>query len=364
MRKLVLSSACLAVLAGLLVMAQAYATTIVDVYPGDDLDAKANAAPAGATIQVHGKAGVALYVYTVNQPIQLEAGQTLTGDVGTVTGVGSANVPHPVVGVKGTSGMTTMLKATGDPITISWLDLDATLTQKAINGLAGGPNLLMSHVVVHGAPASGIGQYRGTVSDSEVYGNGTNPTQFDGTVSGIKCNYACEVSHSYVHDNPGNGIWCDVGCQAVSNQPNGFWVHDNVSGDNGRHGIFFENAPKPSINPGDDRVRSLITDNLVYGNGKSGISCSDSWNCEVSFNEFGKRLDGTLDHNAGNVAVEMHSSNDPSRGTQKDARIHDNIMHAETIDGTGTGNTGCGDNGNVCANNLDELAPETTTGGC
>lgn len=352
MRRIVVS---LVVLVGVLMAGQAFGATMVDVYPGQDLDAKANAAPAGATIAVH--AGT----YTVNQPIQLEAGQTLTGDVGTVTSVGPANVPHPVTYVKGVSGssMTTMLKASGDPVTVSWLDLNAQYTQKAINGLGGGPGLTMDHVVVHGAPASGIGQYRGSVIDSELYNNGTNPTKFDGTVAGVKCNYACEVAHSYVHNNPGNGIWCDVGCQYVAAlDGKGFYVHGNVSGDNGRHGIFFENAPRPcygSNNPcngGDERVRALITDNFVYGNGKSGISCSDSWNCEVASNAIGRTVGGVLDHNAGNDGIEMHSSNDPSRGTQKNARIHDNALNGETMDGTGAGNSGCGDNGNVCSNNF------------
>jgi parallel beta-helix repeat protein len=344
----------LALLIGLLVSSAAFGITVVNVNPGDDLDAKANAAPAGATIQVHGsEAGTALYVYSVNNPIELKAGQTLVGDVGTTTIRGPANVPHPRVGIKGVKGssMTTMLRAKGDPIRIAWLDLNATYTQKAINGLDGGPNLQMDHVVVHGAAASGIGQYRGFVSDSEIYNNGTNPTKFDGTVAGVKCNYACEVSHSYVHNNPGNGIWCDVGCQAVSNQPNGFYVHGNVVGRNGRHGIFYENAPKPSINPGDPTVKGLIQNNIVYGNGKSGISVSDSPFGTVYSNTLGKTVAGVTDHNAGKDGIEMHSSNDPSRGRQHDALIRGNTMKGESIAGTGAGNEGCGDNGNVCTNN-------------
>jgi parallel beta-helix repeat protein len=341
----------LALLIGLLIASQAFAITVVNVNPGDDLDAKANAAPVGATIQVHGN-GTALYVYSVNNPIKLKAGQSLVGDVGTTTTLGPANVPHPSVGMKGVSGssMTAMLKAGGNPIRVAWLDLNARDTQKAINGLGGGPNLSMDHVVVHGAPASGIGQYRGFVSDSELYGNGTNPAKFDGTVSGIKCNYACEVKNSYVHDNPGNGIWCDVGCQSVANQPNGFYVHGNVVGGNGRHGIFYENSPKPNLNPR-DAVKSLIQNNVVYGNSKSGISVSDSAFGTVDSNVLGKRFDGVIDHNAGSVGIELHSSNDPTRGTEHDASITINTMSGETIKGTGAGNGGCGDNGNVCTNN-------------
>jgi parallel beta-helix repeat protein len=331
--------------------------TVVSVNPGDDLDAKANAAPAGAAIQVHGKAGGPTYSYAVDRSISLKAGQTLIGDAGTTSMVGSAVVPAPVVGIEAAKSarLTTLIKADGDPIRVAWLDLDATYSQKSISGINGGPNLTMDHVRVHGAQASGIGQYRGSVFDSEIVGNGTNPKQFDGTVSGIKCNYACEVARSYVHDNPGNGIWCDVGCVSEPGMANGFWVHENVAADNGRHGIFYENAPKPSINWG-KYVSALMESNYVYGNANSGISVSDTDNATVRNNVLGKTVGGVIDHNAYNEGIELHSSGETSRGIQQNAVIVDNQMNGETIEGTGTDrdgtpNTGCGDNGNVCTNN-------------
>jgi parallel beta-helix repeat protein len=348
----------LAALVGLLVSSAAFGGTVVSVNPGDDLDAKASAAPAGATIWVHGKAGVATYLYTVDRPIELKAGQTLIGDVGTTKSVGPAVVPVTSVGMKAAStSMSTMLQPKGDPIRIAWFDINVAGAQKAITGPGGGPNLEMDHVKVHGAKASGIGQYRGSVFDSEIYGNGTDLVAFDGTVSGIKCNYACEVARSYVHHNPGNGIWCDVGCQSVANQPNGFYVHDNVAGDNGRHGIFYENSPKPSLNWGDS-VKALITNNTVYGNGTSGISVSDSASGSVRSNTLGKTLSGAISHNAGTdiEGIELHSSGRSDKGIQKNALVNDNTMNGELIEGTGTDrdgtrNTGCGDNGNVCTNN-------------
>jgi len=358
----------LALVSGLLVSGTAFSDTVVSVYPGDDLDAKANAAPAGATIWVHGgEAGAATYFYTVDQPIELKAGQTLIGDEGTPTPLGLANVPPtlanvptPTVGMKAANtSMSTMLQPEGDPVRIAWLDINVAGAIKAINGEGGGPNLQMDHVTVHGAQASGIGQYQGFVLDSEIYGNGTNPTQFDGTVAGIKCTYACEVARSYVHNNPGNGIWCDVGCQSLANQPNGFYVHDNVAGDNGRHGIFYENSPKPSINWGDVSVKALIQNNYVYGNGKSGISVSDSANATVSGNTLGVTLSGVISPNAGTdkEGIELHSSGRSNRGIQKNALVTGNTMNGELIEGTGrdrngTRNTGCNDNGNVCINNL------------
>ena len=348
----------LALLIVLLASSAAFGGTVVNVNPGDDLDAKANAAPAGSIIQVHGKTGTPLYVYSVDHSIILKSGTQIIGDTATVTSYGPANVPHPSVGIKGTYGttQTTIFRSIGDGIRVAWLDLNATYTQKSINGIAGGPNQVMDHVVVHGAAASGIGQYRGSVLDSELYSNGTNPVKFNGTVAGVKSEYSGEVARSYVHNNPGNGIWCDVGCQTAPNQPNGWYVHDNVAANNGRHGIFYENTPKPSKNWGDETAKALIQNNYVYGSGKSDISISDSQNATVDSNVIGRTIAGQLAPSAKNVGVEFHSDGGLDRGIQKDAVVSNNSMNGEIMKGTGTDrdgtpNTGCNDNGNVCTNN-------------
>jgi hypothetical protein len=338
--------------------------TVVSVNPGDDIDAKINAASAGATILVHGAPGT---VYTVDHPMVLEANQKVFGDVGTLSSVGPATVPDPPVTLRAdNTSLTGIFRSTGDGIKIKWLDLDVAGAQRSIDGSEGGPSQVMQYVVCHNSQAACIGRYRGDLLDSEIYMGGTNPAVFDGTVSAIKCQWFCEVAHSYVHDNRGNGIWCDQGCISDSIHPNGFYVHHNVVGDNGRNGIFYENSPRPCVsgnipcNDGDP-VHALIEYNYVYGNSRvdssrAGIQISDAANGEVRFNILGKKPDGTFDHNAENLGIRIHSSGDPTRGVEKNADIHDNQMNSEIIKGTGrdldgTPNTGCGDNGNVCTNN-------------
>jgi hypothetical protein len=70
---------------------------------------EADAALARTTIQVLCKASVARYFYAVNNPIPLEHGQTLVGDTGTVTTIGTATVPHLSGGVKGAAGPAMMM---------------------------------------------------------------------------------------------------------------------------------------------------------------------------------------------------------------------------------------------------------------
>ncbi len=327
------------------VMAGVASAATININPGDDLDAKVNAAPSGATILVHSG------TYSIDHIIKLKSGQSLVGDTGSTSSFGSAVVPSPSVKVQLAKGVSqnTLIRPSGNPIIISWLDLNATGTNQGITAIAGGPDLHMSDLKVHGAAGSGIGQAQGVLTNSELYANGQDPSTIGGTAGGLKCNYACEVSHVLSHDNGGNGFWCDVGCQSNPARVNGFWVHDSVAYSNSRHGIFYENSPKPDLNPGDN-VKALIENNYSYGNGASDISISDSAFGTVKNNVLGRSISGSLVHNALNQGIELHASGDPSRGTQHDATITGNALNGETIKATGK-DGGCGWHGNVCSSN-------------
>jgi hypothetical protein len=92
-----------------------------------------------------------------------------------------------------------------------------------------------------------------------------------------------EVRNSYVHDNQGNGIWCDEYCHDSAGQPNGFWVHDNLVVDNGRAGIRYENVGDVA-----DAGEALIENNEVHGNSldaaRGGISVRDAQNATIQNN--------------------------------------------------------------------------------
>lgn len=340
-----LVSILLALLIGLLVSSAASCVTVVNVNPGDDLDAKANAAPAGATIQVHGKADVATYFYPVNNPIALKAGQTLVGVTGTTRQVGPATVPNPVVGIKKARrvSMTTLVRTKGDHVNISWLEVNATGAGKGITTYFGGPEIHMDHLRVYGAGGPGIGQAQGVLTDSELFENGKNASTIGHTAAGIKCIVACEVATTYSHDNGGNGLWCDVGCASVPERRNGVWFHDNVTKGNSRFGIRYENSPKPDLNP-NDPVTALIEGNVSYGNGEGGVAVADAANATVRSNVFGRRPDGTMVHNGRKLAVILRNSGEDDRGTQKNATVIDNTLNREGI-------TDRDLRGNVCTNN-------------
>lgn len=342
-------------LAGTLMAGIASATTI-NVNPGDDLDAKANAAGPGDTILVHASPNATPQnptTYVIDNKIKLKSNQSLVGDPGTSTRVGPAIKPHPVVRVVLASGanQNTLIRpeASGQPIRISWLELDAKGVNQGITAIAAGSGLHMDHLYVHGAAGSGIGQARGVLVSSELAHNGQDASKVGNTAAGIKCNFACEVNRVVTHDNGGNGVWCDVGCQSEAARINGFWVHNTVTYSNSRHGIFYENALKPDLNPG-DHVKALIEHNRSYGNAYSGISVSDSAYGTVRYNVLGQSVSGRSVHNGSNDGIELHASGDPSRGTQYNATIMNNVMKGETIKATGE-DGGCGWHGNVCTSN-------------
>jgi hypothetical protein len=85
----------------------------------------------------------------------------------------------------------------------------------------------------------------------------------------------------FVHDEQGNGLWCDVGCSNDPARENGFWVHDSVVVDSGRAGIRYENSPN----------QALFEHNEIHGNGtkerRGGIDIRDSQNATVEANKFG-----------------------------------------------------------------------------
>ena len=49
------------------------------------------------------------------------------------------------------------------------------------------------------------------------------------TGSGLKAINEVEVRNSYIHDNQGNGLWCDEFCHDSESHLNGFWIHENVT---------------------------------------------------------------------------------------------------------------------------------------
>ena len=79
--------------------------------------------------------------------------------------------------------------------------------------------------------------------NSHFTGNTGNPDWLGFEGAAIKGVDEFEVANNYIHDEQGNGIWCDVGCDDAPSIRNGFWVYGNLVINNSRWGIRYENSP-------------------------------------------------------------------------------------------------------------------------
>jgi hypothetical protein len=265
------------------------------IYPTDqnnrptDIDARINSDPADrpTTFCVH--AGT----YQVSEPAILKAGDKLEGEPGGETIIDTATidppiiVPTPVVKLEG-SATDNLLRARGNPISIRWVDLTgASVTgtgSGAITAGSAGSDFLVEFVRIHDNASVGISNMKGRIFHSEFFKNsyaGSAPG-FNG--SAIKGITEYEAGNLYVHEEQGNGLWCDVGCSNDSKRVNGFWVHDSVVVNSGRAGIRYENSPN----------QALFENNEIHGNAKieesrGGIDIRDSQNAWVGpGNNFGR----------------------------------------------------------------------------
>jgi len=263
-----------------------------DIRPGVDIDTIINndASVTATTFCVYaGK-------YTVSTQATLKAGDKLKGEPGTTTTVAdTATKPTPVVELVG-SGSDNLLRADGNGISISWVDLTrASGTGNGTGAIAAGSagsDFLVEYSRIHDNASVGISNMKGTVRDSEFFknSNATSSLGFNG--SAVKGITEYEADGVYVHDEQGNGLWCDVGCKNSARPtpdpqlcPTGcFWVHDSVVINSGRAGIRYENSPN----------EALFQNNEIHGNGRTewrgGIDIRDSQNATVENNNFGKAI--------------------------------------------------------------------------
>jgi hypothetical protein len=104
----------------------------------------------------------------------------------------------------------------------------------------------------------------GSVLESEFFRNSLEPTSIGFNASAIKGIDEYEAGRLFVHDEQGNGIWCDVGCDndPASGLDDDFWVHDSVVLDSSRAGIRYENSAN----------EALLQNNELHGNGLASSS--------------------------------------------------------------------------------------------
>jgi len=188
------------------------------------------------------------------------------------------------------------------------------------SGLRGGSDNIVRFVRVHHNANHGIGGSGDAllIENSEIFANGSS--EFLGCCAGgVKSGNSFTIRNSYVHDNIGSGIWCDVDCPR-------FVVEDNVVINNSKNGVRFEHGGDAS-----DSVvaasSALIVRNKIQGNNTSrhtpgaGIEVNSASNAEIAFNVLGRTTDGT--------GILVRGSRYPIINNL----IHNNNMHEDRVNG-------------------------------
>jgi len=203
----------------------------------------------------------------------------------------TATKPTPKVELVG-SGTDNLLRADGSGISISWVDLTgAKGTGNGTGAIAAGSagsDFLVQFARIHNNASVGISNMKGTVLDSEFFENSEADSSLGFNGSAVKGITEYVAGRVYVHEEQGNGLWCDVGCKNSARTtmtpkcPTGcFWVYDSVVVNSGRAGIRYENSAS----------EALFENNEIHGNGKTewrgGIDIRDSQNATVVNNNFG-----------------------------------------------------------------------------
>jgi hypothetical protein len=325
------------------------------IKPGNDIDNIINNDPSGTATTFCVDAGT----YQVSAPAILKAGDKLIGQPGTKPFVqkctaGSCvntNVPQPIPVVKLVgSGTDNLLRARGNPIFISWVDLTGAsgtgTGSGAIAAGSAGSDFVVEFARIHDNASLGISNMNGTVRDSEFFSNSKAQTSLGFNGSAVKGITEFEAARVFVHDEQGNGFWCDVGCKNSARTtmtpkcPTGcFWVHDSVVVNSGRAGIRYENSPN----------EALFENNEIHGNGKTerrgGIDIRDSQNAWVgSGNNFGPATIAGVTYlvNGDRIGVRATDSGRSDRVNLSNVDVVGNTLNGETI-------TGCEQPDNIVA---------------
>jgi hypothetical protein len=321
----------------------------VQVNPGDDLDAIVNGDPRDRATTFC----VNTATYTISETLRLRDGDRLIGQTGTTETRGPATYGVPEVEIRPIGSPDSIIAAVGKDIEIQWVDIaggvgKTTTDGQPQNGTGAGitagsadGGFLVRYAVIHGNDAGGILNAKGRILNSEFYDNTQNPAFLGFNGAGVKGTTEYEAAYNYVHDEQGNGLWCDVGCKDDPARQNGFWVHDNLTVDNARSGIRYESSPR-DLAPGvhASEPTALIEGNEVHGNSygenRGGISAADTQNALIRANVFGAKSIAGVSYgpNAAKPgAVKAIDSGRSSRTDLWNVEIMDNVLNGESIKG-------------------------------
>src|SRR5215207_7288541 len=321
------------------------ADRVVPVTCGQDLDVIVNAddPTIGTRFQLEGPC-----TYTVDTKLAPKNGDEIAGPKATFiersTSTASALDPEPTVTILGSEGLSKVIRAEGK-VHLEWVKIVGGTGQYSggspvagtgsalAMGMASNDSSLYA-VHITGNDGAGITNAHGTFDSIELDDTTQDPNFLGFTGSGLKAINEVEVRNSYIHDNQGNGLWCDVFCHDSADHPNGFWVHDNLVVNNARAGIRFERVGDAA-----DAGEALIENNEVHQNSlelsRGGIDIRDAQNALVRNNVFGATTIADVAYlpNASGVAIRATDSGRSDRPDLFNVDIVANVLNGEVIKG-------------------------------
>jgi len=224
----------------------------VDVGTGANVQAAVDANPAGTAFCLRG-------TYKFAKPVVPKPGQSFVGPAAIVS-AGSAMAFDLTNGGGGVSG-------------VSFIDLDMSgFGVRAIECWTGMKVIRgRYHHNDRNAIGCGLDYARGHVliDGAEIDHNGSEDDLGQGS-GGMKFARLGEdgltVRNAYIHDNLGNGVWCDVQCIGT------FLIESNVVSSNSRKGVHYEKsgASDEYISGRVVQGQAIIRGNIVTDNGWEG----------------------------------------------------------------------------------------------
>ncbi|MFN2490277.1 MAG: right-handed parallel beta-helix repeat-containing protein [Actinomycetota bacterium] len=260
---------------------------------GASIQAAINGSPEGATLCL--SAGT----YDTSSTIKLKSGIKLIGAGRTATFI------------KTTSAETVLEGRNTSNVLLQGFDVSGGVER----GIRSGLNTVVNEVRAHHNGVTGIGGTDGNlvITNSELSYNGRDSDLGIGA-SGIKTGKAFTIKNSYVHDNTGVGIWCDVGCDGGT-----FTVQNNTVTNNVRGGIRYEISASAALISGN----VVKNNNLENKGGHGGIEINSSRNAVVENNVLG-----------GNKGAGIIVNGGRSPGTAN-ITIRNNTLNGDRVSGCG-----------------------------
>jgi hypothetical protein len=256
-------------------------------------------------------------IYEVSSPIALKSHDTFIGTAPSRDGV---TVKTDSAGVIFEADQTIGVKFVHFAVTGAINACPGSNCGETGTAISLGTGVTLRDMHLYSNGLNGIGGGSMVVIDSEIDHNGAEAN--DGVSAGVKSVNPITVRNSYIHDNEGAGVWCDIQCRAYT------VVNSRVIRNSGS-GIFMEISQGPAI----------LANNIVKKNNTAdvddtgGISITNSKNASVYGNLLGNNIGFGIaareDSRAGNCGIP-----DEDCGYMlSDVSIHDNLLRGDALIG-------------------------------